>query len=67
MRIGPKTSHINKIRTTGGGQNFFHGLQQRWHRAVACVSRSHIDPLVAIAMYALLQSFRKPSMIQLHP
>lgn len=21
MRIGPKTSHINKIRTTGGGQN----------------------------------------------
>jgi hypothetical protein len=26
MRICPKQTHINKIRTTGGGQNFFHGL-----------------------------------------
>jgi hypothetical protein len=59
MRICPKTSHINKIRTTSGGQLFPPGLQQRWHRAVACASRSHIDPLVAIAMYALLQSFRQ--------
>jgi hypothetical protein len=55
----PKTSHINKIRTTSGGQLFLPGLQQRWHRPLACASRSHIDPLVAIAMYALLQSFRQ--------